>query len=465
MRLRLIATAASAVIFLGGWMGLNRATPDSVTGTLPDASSTPYIRFTPDSAPIATALLVHGLNSNKEFMQTLAMALTDAGLETYVIDLPGHGDSRERFTYTKSLRAVEGVLDTLGGDPIVIGHSMGGAVLVDLAASRQFREILLLSPAPVAVEPFSTGRLLIVTGGLEPPRFNQFVPVLMEAADSTGSWWNLPFGTHSTALFDPAEIGRMVDWAVDPGASTRTRRRYGWIAVMILSGLSGAWALSVNRRPTRATAQLSRPHEAISIPETVVAWIAACGSAVLLLWLVNPMSWLGVFSWDYLIGFILIVGLLLWRGRGPLPTGRALGIGLLAASYVIGVLLITIAGRFVHLVPSGVQWLWFPILTITGLPVFMYEENTLRTIPSAWKRWGMVLLTRSVLWASLVTGVLLFNTEASFLVLIMHFIVVFWLGLSWMTGVVFRITEEAGAAALFASLVQAWVFASLFVRI
>ena len=112
-------------------------------------------------------------------MQTFAMALTDAGVETYIIDLPGHGDSSLLFNYRDSLRAIEALLDMVkgsAGNPIVVGHSMGGALLIDLAPERGFETMLLLSPAPIPLADFPNQRLLVVTGALEAPRINQFVP-------------------------------------------------------------------------------------------------------------------------------------------------------------------------------------------------------------------------------------------------------------------------------------------------
>ena len=102
---------------------------------------------------------------------------------------------------------------------------------------------------------------------------------------------------------------------------------------------------------------------------------------------------------------------------------------------------------------------------MAGLPLFLHDEQTLRPIPIAWKRWGTFLLTRLILWAGVVTGVLFLNTENSFLVLIMHFVVVFWLLLWWTTGFIARRTGHAGAAALFAAIVHAWALAALIVRV
>ena len=75
----------------------------------------------------------------------------------------------------------------------------------------------------------------------------------------------------------------------------------------------------------------------------------------------------------------------------------------------------------------------------------------------------MALITRTILWAFLITGVLLLNRDAAFLVLIAHLMVFFWLGLWFGAYVVHRHTQDSFAAALFAALVQGWAFAAWFV--
>ncbi len=466
MRLRFTAVAVCSGAFVLGWVGLTTATPDSVRGFLPLDPATPYIHFIPDSLPIATAILVHGLNSNKEFMQTFAMALTDAGVETYIIDLPGHGDSSLPFNYRDSLRAVEALLDMVkgsAGNPIVVGHSMGGALLIDLAPERGFETMLLLSPAPIPLADFPNQRLLVVTGALEAPRINQFVPEVIEAAGGETLWWKFPDAAHSTALFHPAKIRQMVEWVIDSEdgeAPLRTMRRYGWLMLTVLAAITYAAALARRRGNTLASPPYSTP-----VAHTLVSYVVASVAVVGLLRFINPMAWMGAFATDYLIGFILVVGLLLWRARGCSFTGRSMAVSLIAAAYVIGVGLVGIGGHLVDLVPSGIQWLWFPALTVAGLPLFLHDEQTLRPIPIAWKRWGTFLLTRLILWAGVVTGVLFLNTENSFLVLIMHFVVVFWLLLWWTTGFIARRTGHAGAAALFAAIVHAWALAALIVRV
>ncbi len=440
--------------------------PETVQGVLPLEPSTPYIHFKPESSQIRTAVVIHGLNSNKEFMQTFAMALADAGVETYAIDLPGHGDSSAPFNYTNSLRTVEASLEMLGGDPgtsLVVGHSLGGALLVDLAPRRGFREMLLLSPAPIPVDNFANERLLVVTGALEAPRVNRFVPELIEAAGGESLWWKFPNAAHSTALFDPGKIRQMVEWVVDSEAGQapiRTVQRYGWLALMALGGITGGTILVWG--PRKIVSPTVHPS---TTSQTLTRFVAVSGAGAALLRFINPMGWMDAFATDYLIGFMLVVGLLLWQGRGFSITGSSIAVSFIGAAYVIGILLVGVGGHLVHMIPSGSQWLWFPALVVAGLPLFIHDELTLRPIPTAWKRWGTFLLTRMILWAAIVTGVLVLNTEASFLVLIMHFVVVFWLLLWWMTGFIARRTGNPGAAALFAAVVHGWALAAIVVRV
>jgi hypothetical protein len=63
------------------------------------------------------------------------------------------------------------------------------------------------------------------------------------------------------------------------------------------------------------------------------------------------------------------------------------------------------------------------------------------------------------------TGVLTLHRESEFLVLIVPLITIFWIALWFATGVVHRHTQSPLAAALFATLVQGWAFASWFVTI
>jgi hypothetical protein len=63
------------------------------------------------------------------------------------------------------------------------------------------------------------------------------------------------------------------------------------------------------------------------------------------------------------------------------------------------------------------------------------------------------------------TGVLLFSRESAFLVLLLGLLLLFWVALWLFTSLVRRNVQNSAATALFAALVQGWMFAAWFVTI
>ena len=112
---------------------------------------------------------------------------------------------------------------------------------------------------------------------------------------------------------------------------------------------------------------------------------------------------------------------------------------------------------------SDGRWWRFPCIAAASLPLFFVDETTIRKIHPLWKSAALAIITRGLLWAFLITGVLLLNRRDAFLVLIAHLIVFFWIALWFAAHVVHRHTQDPFAAALFAALVQGWAFAAWFV--
>ncbi len=454
---------AGAGAFIVGSLGLGSAMPDVTAGVFSGSPPTPYLRFEPEADPVATALLVHGLNSSKEFMQTIGMALADAGIDAYAIDLPGHGDSKAAFDSDETRRAVEIVLDSFRVTPIVVGHSMGASILADIAPTRRFHSMVLLSPAPIPVGDLGRGRLLVVTGALDPPVINEFIPELLGGAQGSSEWWVFPAVGHSGTLFSPTRLAMVADWMGGSAGDLRTSTRFGWLALMAAGGVLAG--LGLLARPRVGPAPASEPPTAPDLGRTLVSYVAAGGAAIIILRFVVPLRWLGLFTTDYLMSFVLLAGLACWRGRGIPSSVRGVMIGIVGAAYTIGVLALGVGSHVFHMLPSGEQWARFPILAAVSLPLFLADELDLRRIAPAWKRAVMVTLTRMILWAAVLTGVLLLNTESMFLVLITHLAVVFWLVLWWLAGFIRNATGDPVGTALFSALVQGWVFATLFVTI
>jgi len=118
-----------------------------------------------------------------------------------------------------------------------------------------------------------------------------------------------------------------------------------------------------------------------------------------------------------------------------------------------------------HFALSNGRWWRFPFIAAAGLPLLWFDELTVRRIHPQWKAIAVTVVTRALLWAFLMTGVLLLNRADAFLVLIAHLIVLFWILLWFAAGIVYRHTQDPLATAIFAAIVQGWAFAAWFVTI
>lgn len=102
-----------------------------------------------------TAVLIHGNFAGKSWWREL-LADPPPGLRLIAPDLPGFGESTGDPDFTPSIpryaSSLAGFLDASGiRRPVLVGHSFGGAVAVQLALSdpERFPAMFLLSPAPL----------------------------------------------------------------------------------------------------------------------------------------------------------------------------------------------------------------------------------------------------------------------------------------------------------------------------
>jgi hypothetical protein len=270
-------------------------------------------------------------------------------------------------------------------------------------------------------------------------------------------------------------IKRVVDWLGGDGEKARTVWRIACLVVMFVAGIVFGIKLIDPHRPSSA--------EKGSFSESLVRYVVASGAAILVLKFVNPVKWLRLFATDYLIGFVLLAGILLTvaalgeaqaRQRAASIIGRrgavifrpySFATALIAAGYVIVVLGFAVSSHIVHMSLSGDRWWRFPCIAAAGLPLFFADEAIIRPLRPRWKSILAALVTRALLLAFLLVGVLILDRENAFLFLIAPLITIFWIGLWFASGTVHRGTENALATALFAALVQGWAFAAWFVTI
>lgn len=99
-------------------------------------------------------LLIHGNFSGKNWWRELSQDPPE-GAHLLVPDLPGFGDSTAGLYFAPSMKlyvdALHGFLDSLDIEQaVLVGHSLGGAIAMQLALSEpeRFPGMMLLSPAP-----------------------------------------------------------------------------------------------------------------------------------------------------------------------------------------------------------------------------------------------------------------------------------------------------------------------------
>ena len=92
-------------------------------------------------------VLVHGYTGSSDDFAHVAEPLADLR-RIILVDLPGHGDSprSERYSLSAMTAAMAGLLDTVGEPCDVLGHSMGGRVLlpIAIAGSTRLRSLVLM---------------------------------------------------------------------------------------------------------------------------------------------------------------------------------------------------------------------------------------------------------------------------------------------------------------------------------
>jgi len=81
-------------------------------------------------------VLVHGAWHGAWCWEKVVPLLKEAGHEAHVIDLPGLGDDQTpiaEVTLDKYVSAVSALINTIGRQVVLVGHSMGGMVITQVA--------------------------------------------------------------------------------------------------------------------------------------------------------------------------------------------------------------------------------------------------------------------------------------------------------------------------------------------
>jgi pimeloyl-ACP methyl ester carboxylesterase len=453
---RLLLAVVLILVLIGAAVAYERLPGQRESGTFDTNPPTPYFHYTPAGSR-GRILAVHGLNASKNVLNILAYALSDAGFEVFTIDMPGHGDSGTAFNALRARDAVDQVFERLAPDT-VLGHSLGGSLLLDVMHERHVKNMVLFSPAPVPLESIQADRMLVLVGQFDPPRLRSFVVQVYSDKTESFEFRDLAWIGHSGGYTRPWVIEDVVVWLGGQPNQGHTGIRLTLLGLVIASGI-GIGILLLGKEPVMAFSE--KPPTPAHV--RVLHYTFAALLSVLLLTVVNVASWVGFFTTDYLMGFIFVTGVVLACSSRPQWTSspRNLLIALIAAAYVI-LLGYWAVSELAHVAVTGTRWWRFPLVAALGLPLFIADEFLLRPIQSRWAAMGLAFTTRVLLAAIAVSGVLILNRRSGFLVIVAPLITMFWMAL-WMAGEVVRKRTDPLATAFFAAVVQAWTFSALFV--
>ncbi|MFN0090973.1 MAG: alpha/beta fold hydrolase [Acidimicrobiales bacterium] len=114
-------------------------------------------------------VLVHGAFHGAWCWAPLQAALDRRGVPSYAVDLPGHGASTAPLTdLAGNAASVAALLERLGDEVVLVGHSYGGAVISEAGLSGRVAHLVYLTALVPDVGESAHAQLISLPSG--PPR-------------------------------------------------------------------------------------------------------------------------------------------------------------------------------------------------------------------------------------------------------------------------------------------------------
>jgi pimeloyl-ACP methyl ester carboxylesterase len=436
-----------------------------------------------------TVVLFHGISANKKIMSYLARGFAEENLRVYVPDLPGHGHSPGPFSPARAEACGEALLRKLltsgwasADRTALAGHSMGGAIALQVGGHVPVAGVIAISPAPMrgghGARPEmllfqDTGPLpqqfLIISGRLEPESMRGNAKDLISSlSNDTAKHIEIPRATHVSVLFDPRVVRTSQDWISTklqltgtPGMPSLRPLCGSLLGFVGLVLLAGPFLREATRK--KAANQESETGNPVSWVRMLIEFGAGSLLIVVLLRFWNPLRALHLFQGDYLASFLLLLGTTLvfshWSSLREQVSGKPAGF--LGAIFGAAVLFLAFSAWFeLSLYEAWLtqaKWLRFPFLFIAFLPYHFGEEVCLGPVVNCrgWRRLGAGLLLRLVAWGTLVFGIFYLHSGEILLVLLGPYFVLLQALQRRGMDIVREESGSAAAAAVFGAILLA----------
>jgi len=392
----------------------------------------------PSSTVHPTVLFIHGLSASKSAMIHLGTQFAKWGMNSYLIDLPGHGESTQEFSWTNSQSAVQEVLtyltnisshhaaaDEYSADApiLLVGHSMGAALAIQAGMQEPgIAGVIAVSPAATQVDRAAPKRLLILLGEFDLPFVRRAATFLFQQAtgmpaaelenlqtrsgpDSSKRIILLPWTEHSLGIFTPRALFEMASWLklrypeIDFDAQSSLIElllKLSLCSLLLYSLVPGfdllhrAMCLLAAKRSgfvqyeaipleqDLAVAAAQGPGWLKRVPPLWLYGLVGMLSVALLL-AFNPWDRLRLLGGGYLCGFLCLSGVAALCCRRPGRATLSCSWVDLTAVLLSVALFIYAAGPmfsriFVHLTVSPTRFWRLPILAASIYPFFLFDE-------------------------------------------------------------------------------------------
>src|SRR5262249_15411092 len=146
-----------------------------------------------------------------------------------------------------------------------------------------FSTMVLLSAPPIPTSEIQADRVLLVTGAYDIGRIRQFASLMNDLGNPHIESWQLRWAAHSSAIFNPVYIRRIVEWLGGDGDRLKTSQRILALAAMFIAVVVLSW--------TALTGAPVTTHD-LRLPAMLVRFIAASGASILILRFFVPLAWL-----------------------------------------------------------------------------------------------------------------------------------------------------------------------------
>ncbi len=476
-----------------------------------------------DVKPAGSVVLLHGLSANRRLMMYLAEDFAGHGFRAYAIDLPGHGDSRDAFSFAQAQEcataAVESLIHSGQLDPkttVLLGHSMGAAIAIRMADRDPVAATIALSPAPMTSPQRMPANLLVFSASADLGILKRVAQGLSDAAGGQRTapedfvqqrafdLRRLLRSTHTSLLSDRRVAHDSENWAMQAlfpniAADTLTldldlatyesfgkgRRRLaggvlGFLGILLLFPMvvSVATKLAVPPAPTDTTNAASPAATPIESPgnhpstRLLLGEAALCAMIGVLLLVVGvPLKFLHIYTGAYLASLLLVVGIMLLiinfgyaMEYASVPGKKLIVAAILGFATFLGI------GAWLNWQLDDAwlnapRWLRFAgLLPVTWIYSFA-EEVVLGPVYHGLARavrFAIFLLLRAEIFLACTLAWYLFASGQVLIPLLFVYLAVFSILQRLATDALRSRTASATAAALFGAILASWFIAGVF---